>query len=478
MNPTFEIVKKSFFEYKWIIWLGLISLFVYIVFRATTFSFTHDESLSYSITQGVSYQRTTANNHVLNTFLMDWSSRIFGKSELALRLPNVLAFGIYLFATFLLLRKKNSWLLFLGASLLCLNPYLLEYFSLARGYGLSLGFMLMSLFFTLSIDFSLKRNKQHFSDYFLAILFAALATNANLSMINYFIALLGLFSIHFLYSTIKGKSRRFTSHLPFVFLMLVAATVIFFEAQRLFLLQERKELYFGEESIANMFQSIALSSIYTFDYFGWTVHGTKYFVLVSLLLGAILIVWKRDLKSPLNVVWVLLLLILMGLVLESVIFKSKYPSGRSALFFVPLFSLYLYFLIEKTVAYFNLKNWCFIPIFLLLPLPIFINFFYSTSVKFNKDWEFDAKTKEMMAFLKKETKQKNHPSTMANHWLFEPSINYYIESQKINLAPATRNPIDFTTDYIYRLEDDSKVDGYEVVLEFPQTQTNLLRRMR
>ncbi|MFA7274326.1 MAG: glycosyltransferase family 39 protein [Crocinitomicaceae bacterium] len=478
MNPTFEIVKKSFFEYKWIIWLGFISLFVYIVYRAFTFSFTHDESLSYTIIKGVEYQRNTANNHVLNTFLMDWSSRLFGHSELSLRLPNILAFVLYLLAAFLLLRKKNNKLAFLGASLLCLNPYLLEYFSLARGYGISFGLMLMSLYFTVTILFKFETNHSNLSKYFFAILFASLATNANLSMINFLIALIGFFTIHYAILSFKFKRRSFIQHLPFILLLFAGIVVVYFESQRLFLLQENNQLYFGENSLNKMFESISRSSIYSFKHFHGAIQGTKYVVLASLIFGAILVRWKKEYNSPLFILGTLILFILLGLVLEATFFKSKYPSGRSAFFFVPLYTLYLYFLIEKTVGFFNLKNWFFIPIFLLLPLPIFTNFYYSTLIKFNKDWEFDAETKEMMAFLKSETKKNNQLSTIANHWLFEPSINYYIESQKINLAPATRNPIDFTTDYIYRLEDDSKVEGYQIVLEFPQTKTNLLRRMR
>jgi hypothetical protein len=450
---------------------------VYIVYRAFTFSFTHDESLSYTIIKGVDYQRNTANNHVLNTFLMNWSSRLFGQSELSLRLPNILAFALYLLAAFLLLRKKNVQFAFLGASLLCLNPYLLEYFSLARGYGISFGLMLMSLYFTVKIHAEFKEKFSDLSNYFFAILFAILATNANLSMINFLIALIGFFIVHHSILSIKFEHRSFLQHVPYIVLFFAGFVVVYFESQRLFLLQENNQLYFGETSLNRMFQSISRSSIYSFQHFQGAIHGSKYVVLASLIFGAILVRWKKEYNSPLFILGTLLLFILFGLVLEATFFKSKYPSGRSAFFFVPLYSLYLYFLIEKTVAYFNLKNWVFIPIFLLLPLPLLTNFYYSTLIKFNKDWEFDAETKEMMAFLKSETKQKNHPSTIANHWLFEPSINYYIESQNINLAPATRNPIDFTTDYIYRLEEDSKVEGYQVVLDFPQTKTNLLRKI-
>ncbi len=68
------------------------SLFVYVILRAYLLSFTHDESLSYTIVEGKITWGKTANNHLLNTLLMSLSSSLFGMSELGLRLPNVLSF--------------------------------------------------------------------------------------------------------------------------------------------------------------------------------------------------------------------------------------------------------------------------------------------------------------------------------------------------------------------------------------------------
>ena len=180
--------------------LVYLALFIYAFLRSYYLSFTHDESLSFSIFNDVAtISTTTANNHILNTFLMWISSFILGNSEWALRLPNVLAFGVYLSACYLLLIKdKSNWLLIIGSSLLLLNPFSIEFFALARGYGISLGCMMVSLYFLLNNCFHYTSFHEFIKAYKRTLLFAFLAVLANLSMINYFIAVILIYFIQYL----------------------------------------------------------------------------------------------------------------------------------------------------------------------------------------------------------------------------------------------------------------------------------------
>jgi hypothetical protein len=69
--------------------------------RAYSLSFTHDESLTYlhgvrpGLTKILAFSYVDANNHPLNTLLTWLSSLAFGNAELALRLPNVVAFVLF-----------------------------------------------------------------------------------------------------------------------------------------------------------------------------------------------------------------------------------------------------------------------------------------------------------------------------------------------------------------------------------------------
>ena len=121
-------------------------VWVYVALRAYLLAFTTDEAISFRIFHGFPHAAGRANNQLLNTVLMQWSQALFGESELALRLPNVLAFGLYAAGSLALLstlRRRPAMLL--GAALLLADPFLIDFFGLARGYGLSLGFVAVAL---------------------------------------------------------------------------------------------------------------------------------------------------------------------------------------------------------------------------------------------------------------------------------------------------------------------------------------------
>ncbi|MDO8898819.1 MAG: hypothetical protein Q7V19_14310, partial [Bacteroidales bacterium] len=142
----------------------------------------------------------TANNHLINTWLIRQSTRLSGSnSELALRFPNVLAFLVYGIAVWLILKpwKNNPLLYFSGYGLLLLNPYMIDFFSLARGYGLALAFGLMAIYFFVKTR-EPGQMKYFARDFFFSMLFSLLAAWSNFILINLNIALLALYLLEFL----------------------------------------------------------------------------------------------------------------------------------------------------------------------------------------------------------------------------------------------------------------------------------------
>lgn len=77
---------------------------------------------------------------------------------------------------------------------------------------------------------------------------------------------------------------------------------------------------------------------------------------------------------------------------------------------------------------------------------------------------------------------KKYPS-LSNHWIFEPTINFYIKTWKLELAPAHRNGIDENSDFIYRLDETDethemdKIDNYRRIYYFKDVKSDLLMRM-
>ena len=129
----------------------LAALATVVVYRAATQSIVYDEAFTYLAFASGSFREVftsyTANNHVLFSALARLSVGLFGVSELALRLPTVVAAIVYFSALFALCRLMfgAGRLFFVTLATLSLNPFILDHLSAARGYGMALALFTVAL---------------------------------------------------------------------------------------------------------------------------------------------------------------------------------------------------------------------------------------------------------------------------------------------------------------------------------------------
>ena len=145
----YRVLPKD--SYQRLAILILIYAFLYTCVRAFILSITHDEALTLfwhvpgSVTAIFLYSTPGLpdNNHLLHTLLVKLTTTLFGTSEFVLRLPSLAGCALYLLGSYrslsLITRGRG---LVIGALLLSLHPYLIDYFSVARGYSLGLGFFI------------------------------------------------------------------------------------------------------------------------------------------------------------------------------------------------------------------------------------------------------------------------------------------------------------------------------------------------
>jgi hypothetical protein len=126
-------------------WLA-ISGCVTVVYRAWTQSFTIDEGYVFKdFLQpdiGILFQQYNASYHVLHTWASWFSLHLLGTSEIAARLPSVIAGLLYLWIAGVLSRRLlgGGWRMLFGVILLSASPLVADYLSIARGYGAALAF--------------------------------------------------------------------------------------------------------------------------------------------------------------------------------------------------------------------------------------------------------------------------------------------------------------------------------------------------
>ncbi len=172
-----------------------LAFVIYEILRAAKVSLTFDEAATYlrHISSDLLsvFNFTVATNHLLNTLLSRVFSFVGGESELVLRFPNLIGYGLYLFFSFLILKKLTNRTVALGGFLLLnLNPYVLDYFSLSRGYGLSLGFLMGAVFFFLSfLERSDNRTADELRHLYYSLLMASGAVLSNFALLNFYLAL-------------------------------------------------------------------------------------------------------------------------------------------------------------------------------------------------------------------------------------------------------------------------------------------------
>gem|GEM_PF-2203918 len=134
-------------RYTWLLIAVTTVLFGYVCLRAAVLSLTFDEITSLLFTQSWdgSGVASDANVHLLNVVLVSLVLKLGAPSELLVRAPNTMAFLIYAMAIIDLGRYLRREVALVQFAMLTLCPFVLDFFSLNRGYGLGLGAMLLSL---------------------------------------------------------------------------------------------------------------------------------------------------------------------------------------------------------------------------------------------------------------------------------------------------------------------------------------------
>ena len=440
----------------------VLVVFVYIIIRANSLSFTHDEAFSYKFLIGKDDPQVTANHHILNTNLMALTKELFGKSELSLRLPNVLAFILYALGYFLITLKteiKHSWLLFF---LYFFNPFVLDFFSLARGYGLSMGFVSISLYGCIRIA---NCGLNDFIKYVLfALIFGSLALFSNLSIINYYLVVVGY--ILFLFIKNYWKSSNKKQLYLFFGIFVLGIIPIYFVIDRLLYLKGLNELYFGAKDITEMVNSLSANSFYGVGYPEYIFNGLRYFIYLLFFTGLLSLLMHIKLFYKHHIL-LIFPLVMIGYFLEFYFFDAKLPLDRTLLY---LYVLFLFFLAKsfKLIIPSQYNK----PLKLIgFAASILALFHFTRAANFTSfaNWKYDANTSVVMREIK-EISEERSVSFSAN-WLFEPSINYYQEYYEINMPRIDRRGVRDSTEFIYEMEREFSDSLFQEVYRYEVSET-------
>lgn len=449
-----------------------IILLAYAGYRAYNVSLTHDEAITYLDYTHLPYGQIlnpdapSANNHILNTWLMRFMQLHVSDHQFALRLPNVLAFVLYFLCCAAWLKQfPNPYLRLGGLLILSINPYLLDFFSLARGYGLAIGCMTASVLF---LDKYLKSKAS--APLIYSLLFAALAVLANLALLNYFICIPFLFILANA-EVIKGMHiRHFLQQLA----ILACFCLLLFLSLRMPIehLRQAQALYFGgdtgiwHDTIWSGVWVMMYDHVYPYPIVDYVLYLFSVAFILALVLACIRVIRNKfnAVASPVVYTTVIVIIILLSIILQHEWLGTKYLTERTALFIVPLI---LFMLLEVINEAFQNKISRIIGSFILQLVCLSCIYHFKTAGNFSycRDWAYDADVQHEMQYMEHlKPINADQKVTIGMSWLHIPAARYYTDILHENWLVPDNFEGDKKFDY-YIIDGDNLNDFKALPLE-------------
>ncbi len=465
--------------------LGIIVLFL-VGKEAYTIPITHDEVSTIvfshqSIWEIVTYADPIPNNHILNTLILKVSIFVFGDHAFSNRMHNILFFIPYFFFCVLIVRElfKDSWLRVAVVCMLSLQPFLLDFYSVTRGYGISVSLQVVSLYF-----FFKRLKSGEILDLAKCFGFAFLAVYANFTLLNYFIPLGGLLLIDTFQLNFTKHRKQFYKDI----LLMVAITILLMILCYLpfsKMVATKQFVYWGSTGFFNdTVKPLIISLRSGTEYFGWT-NERVYAIILGLIIFAIgssLILKSKDgLSRYKNYALYLLVLIIIYNHVQFYIADIPFLNARTALFFIPIVIINIGFGLQAWVEKKQVIGLVLILMYGGLSIQHFVRGF---NIKSTYEWYFDENTfdvlRDMNHMIEEEKLEK--PVKINCHWIFYPSLSYHLDRKYpgvFELVPYHKE-IETNTDAVFYYTQNDEVEAlsehYFVSRDYAWKSRILLKR--
>jgi hypothetical protein len=447
-----------------------LPVFVYINARAYLLAFTYDECWTYlgyatdDFWKVVTNEFPAANNHVLHSLAMGLVDSFFGQYEYALRLPVLFSFivlAVFVYKIAIRLSAKMWWLPFI---LIIYQPYLLDYFVAARGYGMALAFMFGSIYYLY-----LFAEQEQSQWMLLSLIFAALASYSNFTYLLVFIAV----ALAVLVLSIrKNSALKGSISIGIIGLLLLGAVY-----KPISQLIEAKELYYGgnigffEDTLSTLSRSFIYStseSIILAVFFAFIMAASGVLGLAKFFSKA-----KLDLGF-----WLTFLLIVLevGTILQHHVMGSPYLINRTAIFFIPLILFSFSWLIDQLRDGLLRNILAFGFVFMSV-----INLLSALNISYLLDFKEYADVQTAMKMVRDDERIPKADFAIGKSIYLNAPINFY--RVKYGLERIAQSGLEYCeetdqTKYYYLFEKDIECVASketELIYAFPVSHTYLYR---
>lgn len=440
---------------NWFLVVAVILFTCLVAYRAVVIPMTHDEASTwlnlryYNLWSCISnyYCWQSANNHWLNSLLMQWSASLLGDSAFGLRLPNVLAGSLYFIAAALIAFRyiHVPWLQITGFLLLCAHVYLLDFFSLCRGYGLVSCGMLWGAY-------AIMRYSELFEFRWVVTCVLILF----LSVLSNFTAILPFLAMGVVWFGLLVITKQYILLLRHGVVWLFAAgllTMLLAYPFRIF--RAEGELEWGSKSMWELSLDLASNLLYGFQY--GLDHPTTLLVFTFIVLFFfvnlfVLRTKSKNTKTPVLLSLGFLAINFLVIFLYHEFSNSSMPLGRKSAYLIPVvflpFALVLGFTKQRITG---------IILGVCVSGLLIFHTFQSPAWKAVREWYYDAYYPELFSAILPD-QDSNDSIRMSTSWIFYPSLDFYRQAGNVPLSGlAYQRPlkIDSTMTYYFVESVDS-----------------------
>jgi hypothetical protein len=375
------------------------------------------------------YNEISANNHILNTLWIKGLEVSGDLSVRGVRSLNIIGGLMYVLAGWGLARHffRGIWAPWCAWVLWLAHPVLVEYFGVARGYGISYGLMALSLW--AAVKWFDGAKKGFFTG---SIIAAWLAVSANFSALAYFLFLMAVFAWH-----IARTRERLGARLLTLVLSTISLAALMYQPVR----QMRKEGTFDLFGREGFYKDFALS--FSRQFFHAETHwGEDTFRDGAIIMGIVVlsgfIFWtlkcrfapktptKKNGWTALQFALVACPAVLGVQVAITLMADLSWLTGRTTLLFWPVFAITLMGLLHILV-----ERWYWLGsgVMTILAALWLLNFRYSANTTDVMEWDFDRDTYRTLDYLKalhvREGRQK--PLRFGCFWMYNPSFTFHLK---------------------------------------------------
>ncbi len=443
------------------------ALWCFVWGKALFISITHDEASTWFHHQGSQFFKClwdancwrSANNHLLNTLLWQQTTHWLGANEIGMRLPNVLAHLVFLGSSGFLVWQlgQRLWPSLAAFLLLNGNPFLLDFFALARGYGLCAAFVMLALAF-----WYLYWTRERMSWLMATCAALVLAVLSNFVALNVFVALAGVTLAINLRSDRKWQWRSAQ--------VWGGATLLlaFMLHRPIRFLQAAGEFQYGTNNLWESLETFVKNPLYSNQYLGAaTMPVAMAATFGAFLLSCVFLIrrwWHNHTEGAARFGLATCLAFgagIVAMIIQHYGLGSVYLFNRTATPLMPLLAMALaagLLLLDARKAWVSVLS---IVVFILVGW----NLLRSANLRSCREWWYDENTKSVMLYMNDLGNARQQPVRLGVSWLFFPAGEFYRTTIPLPFVEPLPNPptIDAASGHEYYYIEESQKSQLESV---------------